>query len=266
MKKIVLSMAMIIISMGVSLANPNPTYVQQCSQPGWYTYLWSNFGNSVSVEITSAHNFDTTINFVGFDTTTTTFKILNGDYGDQVHFHFKDLDGKESGEAEVKLKAPPCVNLPILLETFSGKYISPNEVRFKWTVTMEHNADRYEVWQSLPDSTDRKVATYASLGDTQTPRTYEVLVGYQSGNLNGSLQACFSCIGLLGLSLTYFRKRKLVIPMISLIFVTAGVFTSCSKENANIKPVKSTGIYRLKEVDKDGVVSNFNYIEVTSNQ
>jgi hypothetical protein len=163
-----------------------------------------------------------------------------------------------------------CLALPINLLSFTGTYQALNKIEFDWTLSMEQNVSYYEVLQLMPDNSERMVAHYDSYGDTQIQRTYTSTVYYATGNVNGSLQAGIASglviMFIIGLLLSLGKNRKVFMSMATMLIFTLGTI-SCTKTEQKI-PLDinaKSGIFRLKEVDKDGTINYFQYIQVYIN-
>jgi hypothetical protein len=175
-----------------------------------------------------------------------------------------------SGTYSYKTLLDQCLALPINLLSFTGKYQAPDKIEFDWTLSMEQNVSYYEVWQLMPDNSERMVAHYDSYGDTQIQRTYTSTVYYATGNVNGSLQAGIASglviLFIIGLLLSLGKNRKVFMSMVTMLVFTLGTI-SCTKteQKASLDINAKSGIFRLKEVDKDGTINYFQYIQVYIN-
>jgi hypothetical protein len=228
MKQLFLSVALTILTL-ITFAH---TPTQQCSAAGWFTYIWSDLGYATSVRITWGHGQHLVRNGNGYDTTIYNLNLkpitnFQAPDGQEVLFQFSD-----GYVTTIKVKTPPCGNLPALFSNFGVKKIETGLYSVFWTTEIESNVAYFTI--QAADSGDwhivAQVKSFYPSGNGSIPHDYKVLIDANQSNI---VEAGFGKNG-------YW----ILVVLLSL--------TSCSKESI-IKPnLKGFKYVRITEVDKDG--------------
>ncbi|MEM6722513.1 MAG: T9SS type A sorting domain-containing protein, partial [Bacteroidota bacterium] len=72
------------------------------------------------------------------------------------------------------------ISLPVELLSFSGQLLSPDEALLSWSVATEFNNAFFVLERSVDGRAFEEVAIVVSLGNTDSPRTYEYLDGLRA--------------------------------------------------------------------------------------
>ena len=147
-----------------------------------------------------------------------------------------------------------CGNLPVLLSGFTVQKSSTGILAL-WTTNVESNNDHFEV-EGSNDGINfvslGRVNAYTSSGNSDVLHNYSLAINWET-------QAGFGLIGILlfgSLAVGLFKRKAILLPIFIGLFLTTGI-TSCSKSNSVAKSVTKYSIYRLKQVDKDGVITYY---------